>query len=335
LLFVRAWQRKGFEVDILLLINKDWNIGEQSVCFENWKKEFGFITLFQITSGKPFTPSIRVMKWLIKNSGKYKYVVYRDEPIAWKAGFFCVKKSKNFIDYNDFLLPKTSNFQKIKYLPLHYLEKLMIKKAICMDVRHEKYFQNQNIFIPNLPLALFETDFKTAYEKQRSKLPSIIFVGSYLHYLLDLITYPGFAEIIKIPGIQIFIISRAITPEITKRFNNNAFVWLADVEDLKPFYAKAWISIVPGYKKDGPLIKFAESIVFKTPVVCSGDALLGYEFLNEQKILVPASNDMGTFVDNIQRHLSDPKKLEDISQELYQLLKKKLSFNSIVNILPS
>ncbi len=335
LFFIRAFQAKGFHVDLVVLLNEDWKTTEESSIVKKWRKEFDLVASFQIKPHDPFTPSLKVLGWLLKNISKYKYVIYRDQPTAWKAGFLFVQKSKNLIDYNDFLLPNTNDYQKLKYFPIHLVELLRIRKALCMDIRHMKYFKNKALFAPNFPLPLFDLKYKKAYTKIRSVFPSIIFVSSYLHFFIEFISHHHFDSIFEITGLRIFIVSRATTPEIKKQFNHPAFIWLDNVEDLSIYYSQAWISIVPGYKKDGPLIKLVESIYYKTPVVCSSDALIGYEFFNEKEILIPASNNKFEMIENIKTSLSDPSLLDEHSKKLYLIMQKHFSFEDLVVSLPS
>ncbi len=335
LLFIKALEAKGFQVDLALLLNEKWEIKEGSEIVEKWRSSFNLVVSFQIKPGKPFTPSFGVLHWILRNSLKYKYIYYRDEPIAWKAGFFCFKRSKNIIDYNDFILPNSNNLQKLKYVPLYLIEKLRIKNAICMDKRHMLYFKSKALFIPNYPLPLFESETEKVFIKKKSIFPSILFVGSYLNYLIDFIDDASFKSLLEIDNLKIFIISGSITFELIEKFKHPAFIWLDNVKDLVPFYSQAWISIVPGYKKDGPLIKLIESIYYRTPVICSCDALLGYEFFNAEEDLIPASNIKSEMVKNISNYLSNPDHIDEVSSKLYAIMEKQFSFQGVVDSLPT
>lgn len=328
LLVIKLFEAKGFHVDLVLLINKNWGIyDENSTLMQSWKSEFGLIKFFQPSFKNPYLPNLKICKWFKKEQHKYDTILFRDEITAFKSGFYFLNNKKIIIDMNDFLYPHISGYRKIKYIPLYLLVRFRTKKVWVLINNQIKYFNGTGYCIPNLPLNNFYKNENVVFKKNRTVFPSAIFVSSYLGEFINFL-HIGDEYLDQIKNLKIYIISRAITPEIRRKYNNDRYVWLNDVEDVTEYYSKAWISIIPGYKKDGPLIKVIESIYFETPVVCTEVSINGYECFNTAKQLIPMDNDVPQFISKMNILLNENLGL--IGKELKTIAENKFSFNAVL-----
>lgn len=333
LMSIKILEAQGYTVEMMLLINKDWGVyGEDSIIINKWKSQNGLVKFFQPDFKNPYLPYLPAINWLKKEQAKYRKILFKDETIAFKAGFYLLDKHKIIVDLNDFLLPQISRFKKIKYLPLHWVLRKNIAQAWVLVENQKSYFGKKGYCVPNLPLnAFYEDDI--FFKKQRSVYPTALFVGSYLGEFESFLNEAD--KYIKlIPSLNLFIVSRAITEDLKNKFTGNQYIWVNDAENVSEYYSKAWITIVPGYKKDGPLIKFIESIHFLTPVVCTEVSLNGYEIFNEEEDLIPNSNDVAAFVKNMEFLLSSESELDLRAKKLKSIADAKFSLNSIVKSLP-
>ena len=329
---IKILEAQGYIVEMMLLINKDWGVyGADSSIINKWKSQNGLVKFFQPSFNNPYLPFMPATNWLKKQQSKYKKILFRDETTAFKAGFYFLDKRKIIVDLNDFLLPQISRIKIIKYLPLHWLLKKNITQAWVLVENQKKYFGRKGFCIPNLPLNSFYKN-DGYFIKKRSVYPTALFVGSYLGEF-ETFLHEADQYLKLIPSFKLFIVSRAITEELKNKFKADQYVWINNAENICEYYSKAWISIGPGYKKDGPLIKLIESIYFQTPVVCTTVSLNGYEIFNEKENLIPNSNDVVEFVINMKYLLKSESELDVRSQKLKSIADKKFSLNSIVESL--
>ena len=117
---------------------------------------------------------------------------------------------------------------------------------------------------------------------------------------------------------------------IKNKFPEHQYLWFENAENVAEFYSKAWISIIPGFKRDGPLIKFIESVYFETPVVCTQTSLNGYEIFNKDEMLIPASDDAEEFVNHIKLLLNDEISLNIRANKLKIIADENFSMRSIL-----
>ena len=228
---------------------------------------------------------------------------------------------------NDFLYPHVKGYKKIKYFPLYLIIKYRTKKVWVLIDKQIKYFEGFGYCIPNLPLNSFYKNDTVLFKKDRTIFPSAIFVSSYLGEFINFLKIAD-SHFNQIKNFKIYIISKAITSELKKKYNNERYVWLSNVKDVSEYYSKAWISIIPGYKRDGPLIKFIESIYYDTPVVCTDVSINGYECFNVEKELIPTDNDVPAFIVKMNKILNED--LDLIGQELKKIAMNKFSFKAIL-----
>lgn len=335
LLSIKLLEAKGYVVDMTLLINRDWGFyGEDSHYIQKWQKNFRLIKYFQPSFRNPYLPDLSIVLFLRSISNDYEIILFRDEITAFKAGFYFLKKGKLIVDINDFLLPQIEGYRKLKYLPLHWFLKSKIKYAWVLSSEHKKYFSSIGYCVPNLPLQAFYENKILNFEKKRTTVPSIIFVGSYLSGLNDFFKKGLEMLIRQVPNVKIFIVSRAITSQMKIEFPIANIEWLNEVEDVADYYSRAWISIVPGYKIDGPLIKVIEAIYFYTPVVCTHTSLNGYEIFNRDENLIPADNSIDVYVENIVTMLSKPGNLDLRALKLKKIANQYFSLESIAKKIP-
>jgi glycosyltransferase involved in cell wall biosynthesis len=329
LLVIRILEAKGYKVEMLLLINKAWGYyGKDSFIIQKWQNDFAMVKYFQPGFSSPYMPDMSVVNWLKNHQLEYDTIIFRDDVIAFKAGFYFLKKDKVIVDMNDFLLPSLSGFRRYKYKLLHQVLKARADRFWLLVPGHLSYFKKNKVLVPNLPLNAFE-DNSSGFKKSRSAEPAVLFVGSYLS---ELISFLEEAEesLLLIDNIKIIIISRAITNEMIKKYNNPMFVWLNEVEDLTEYYSRAWISIAPGPRKGGTLIKIIESIYYSTPVAASIGSLNGYEVFNMGQVLIPGADNTADFVENIRLLLQDEAALDMRAEKLKSITKEHFSMESIL-----
>lgn len=333
LLLIKMLQAKGFKVDLVVLIRKEWGFyGEDSPIITEWKQKHNLVKYFQPSFRSPYLPDYSVFRWLSKNQMKYQYLLFRYDITAFKSAFYFLNKRKIIVDCDDFLLGEKRGISKIKYWLLYLVLRNSLKQSWILNDHHFKYFKETGVWVPNLPLSMFNTTMKK-FHKERTTRPSLMFVGSYLNEFLDFLEAVSTDLLQEIPDVKIFIVSRAIKQADVEKYPQENFEWLNNVVDITDVYKLAWISIAPGFKREGTHIKIIESIYHDTPVVCTKDSLRGYEYFNEMEELIPASNDHTAFVNNIKRLLSNKDDLQQRSEKLKRLCHSKFSFNNLVGTL--
>ena len=325
LMAIKLLQEKGFEVEMLLLIDIGWGIyGNESYIIQKWRKENAMVKYFQPSFRHPYIIDFGIHNWLRKNQHDYELLIFRDETTAFKAGFYFLPKEKIIIDLNDFHFPHVTGYRKIKYLPLNILLKNRIKKAWVLTEGQRAYVGKKAYCVQNLPLAAYSRNGLQNFKKSRTTFPSLLFVGSYIDHLLIFLD-AAHKDLIQIPSLKIYLVSRAATEENKTNFNHPIYEWHNSADDVTAFYSKAWISIIPVYKREGPLIKLIESIYYDTPVVGTRMSLNGYESFNKEEELLLCSDDVQTFIDNIKKMISDPAELDIRAAKLKKIALENFS----------
>jgi hypothetical protein len=329
-LLYRILEAKNYEIDMVALINKAWNGYEQDSYFiKKWTKNFNLIKFFRPSFKKPFFPNIAVLSWLKKHERKYDIILFRYDITAFKAGFYFLDRKKLIVDFDDFLFPHVFGLQRAKFFFLHIIQKRAIKNAWVLNKEDFKYFGDKSVWVPNLPLAMYHYEKMHSFTKRRTRFPSIIFVGAYLNELIEFLREAASKLLSINPHLTIFVISKVITEQNKQEFPHPKIKWLSDVGDVTEFYEKAWISIVPGFKKEGTHIKLIESIYYYTPAVCTVNSIRGYENFNEEEELIPAAKDNDTFVLQVASILADEQKLQDRAEKLKKVCDSKFSFANL------
>lgn len=147
--------------------------------------------------------------------------------------------------------------------------------------------------IPNgVDTTFFHPD--AAEGEVRSAEPSILFCGA-MDYQpnIDALRW-YFAEMhhalaARIPGLRVWIVGRDPGPEVLACARNPNVLVTGAVPDVRPFYRRAWLQIVPLRIGGGTRLKIVESMAMGTPVVSTTVGAQGLSLRHGQDILLADS----------------------------------------------
>ena len=335
ILLINLLLDKGFEVDIVLVINKAWGVYDDDTWIvKKWRNDFNIIKIFQPSFTNLYKPDFEISKFIRTVQVDYKFLVFRYEIIAFKSAFYLLNRKKVIIDFDDFLFPHIKGWRKIKYWPLHQLQRYFISQAWIVNDNDKKYFGNNYFWLPNLPLALFSRkNSNVIFTKEKTKYPSLLFVGSNIDDVILLLKNKSFKNLENIENFKFFIISKSITNDHKLNFANSSVEWLNNVDDIEEYYKKTWISIAPGYKKQGTNIKVIESIFYETPIIVTKSTIRGYEEFNENENLLPVvetDEHLITLIFNLFTDYSSLKITESNLLKMKAIQENKFSYAQIL-----
>jgi hypothetical protein len=108
ILIGKLMESLGYEVEMILLIDKNWGIYDiESTLFDEWRKIFKINRVFQPSFRKPFFPNFEVFQYLNKIQNEYEWIIFRYEKTAFKSVFYFLKKRKNNYRFRRFYFTKS------------------------------------------------------------------------------------------------------------------------------------------------------------------------------------------------------------------------------------
>lgn len=162
--------------------------------------------------------------------------------------------------------------------------------------------------VPNgVDLDYFRRD---AVEDQRSDLPTVLFCGA-MDYSpnIDALRW-FFGEIhegllARIPDLRVLVVGKNPTDEIQAWGALCGVTVTGGVPDVRPYYLKAWLQVVPLRIGGGTRLKIVESLAIGTAVVSTSIGAQGLGLEHNEEILL--ADETESFVDETARLLLDPK----------------------------
>jgi polysaccharide biosynthesis protein PslH len=144
---------------------------------------------------------------------------------------------------------------------------------------------------------------------ERSAHPTVLFCGA-MDYNpnIDALRW-YFAQIheallTQCPDLRLFIVGKAPTEEVKRYATQPNVVVTGGVPDVRPYYAQAWLQIVPLRIGGGTRLKIVESMAMGTPVVSTPIGAQGLPVRHDHDILLAES--AADFIRQTARALQEP-----------------------------
>jgi glycosyltransferase involved in cell wall biosynthesis len=181
--------------------------------------------------------------------------------------------------------------------------------------------------IPNgVDLAYFDAD---ASGEPRAADPTIIFCGA-MDYSpnVDALRW-YFAEIHdglgrEIPGLKMLIVGKDPVPEVKAFAARSGVIVTGGVPDVRPYYRRAWLQIVPLRIGGGTRLKIVESLGLCTPVVSTRIGAQGLDLEHDREILF--ADTAREFVRQTARALRDPGLRSRLAAHGLESVQRRLSW---------
>lgn len=329
----RIFERIGFSPSIYVIYPIEWGAFSNSV-IDGLKTEYNILKVhyFSLTKfiSRRIMPDREVLSDLRHLEGQYDYILFRFEQTALICGFWFLS-NKVIIDYDDFSYPRKKAFYMKPYHWIKLLiERKKIYRALVLEQKHLSYFNGKAILIPNLPLVALENHLPIV--KNMSSNPSLLFVGSHsIKWLIEFIEQEWIGLLNKFHNLEFHIITQSSDISKLDLVSYKQIYAHQDVENLKPFYERCWLSVIPTFNTYGTLIKVLEPIFYKTPVVTSSICIRGYEDFNKEEEVILHGNTYNEISEKIVSILKDRDRIIHISEQGHKIAQNLFSFKVITD----
>ena len=151
----------------------------------------------------------------------------------------------------------------------------------------------------------------------RADEPTVIFCGA-MDYSPNVDALRWFFEsihqkLLKLcPAVRILIVGKSPIEEVQAYGSRPGVTVTGGVPDVRPYYKRAWLQMVPLRIGGGTRLKIVESLAIGTPVVSTTIGAQGLELKHGENILL--ADDPDSFAGEISRALSDPALLRRIEE---------------------
>ena len=127
-----------------------------------------------------------------------------------------------------------------------------------------------------------------------------------------------------VPDLRVLIVGKSPTAEVRAYGGRPGVTVTGGVPDVRPFYRRAWLQIVPLRIGGGTRLKIPESMAMGTPVVSTTIGAQGLGLRHGQDLLL--ADTPGTFVRETARALADPCLRAYVEQEGRRTVQARLSW---------
>ena len=107
----------------------------------------------------------------------------------------------------------------------------------------------------------------------------------------------------KVPGLQVLIVGKSPLPEVQAYNSLPGVTVTGGVPDVRPYYRRSWLQIVPLRIGGGTRLKIVESMAIGTPVVSTTIGAQGLDLVHDHDILL--ADDPESFASQTARALLD------------------------------
>jgi glycosyltransferase involved in cell wall biosynthesis len=141
-----------------------------------------------------------------------------------------------------------------------------------------------------------------------------------------------FAEMHKqiadaIPGLQMWIVGKDPVPEVKAYGNSPNVTVTGGVPDVRPYYQKAWLQVVPIRIGGGTRLKIVESLAMGTPVVSTTMGAQGLDLEHSHDALLADSE--FDFISEVLRGLRDTELRQRLVREGQRTVAARLSWEGL------
>ena len=125
----------------------------------------------------------------------------------------------------------------------------------------------------------------------RASEPTVLFCGAmdYMPNVDALRWYFGEVHALlkaKVPDLRVLIVGRSPLPEVEAYGHLEGVTVTGGVPDVRPYYQRAWLQIVPLRIGGGTRLKIVESLAMRTPVVSTTIGAQGLGLMDNEEILL-------------------------------------------------
>jgi glycosyltransferase involved in cell wall biosynthesis len=210
------------------------------------------------------------------------------------------------------------------YAKLWLYEKKLARNALLEVVcgPDDEVFLHQHVD-PKAPIMVVangvDLDYfhPTSAPDARAAEPTVIFCGA-MDYSPNVDALRWFFENIhekllqRLANVRIFIVGKNPIAEVRDYGLRPGVTVTGGVPDVRPYYKRAWLQMVPLRIGGGTRLKIVESLAIGTPVVSTTIGAQGLNLKHGENILLADEPD--SFAEEIARALSDPELLRRIEQ---------------------
>ncbi|MEN6521694.1 MAG: glycosyltransferase family 4 protein [Armatimonadota bacterium] len=131
----------------------------------------------------------------------------------------------------------------------------------------------------------------------------------------------------KMMETKLYIVGRNPVPEVMALGASDGVEIHADVPDVKPWYEKAAITVVPLRSGGGTRLKILESMALGVPVVSTSIGCEGLDVTDKENILI--ADTPSEFAECVCRLLQNPELRTQLSQNARSLVEHRYSWDAI------
>ena len=172
----------------------------------------------------------------------------------------------------------------------------------------------------------------SAAPEPRAPVPTVLFCGA-MDYTpnVDALRW-FFAEMHeplrhRIPNLSVLIVGKSPAAEVQAYSQCPGVTVTGSVPNVRPFYRRAWLQIVPLRIGGGTRLKIPESMAMGTPVISTTIGAQGLGLRHEHDLLLADTPE--TFVRETVRGLEDPALRSHLEQEGMKTVRARLSWPSL------
>jgi polysaccharide biosynthesis protein PslH len=162
--------------------------------------------------------------------------------------------------------------------------------------------------------------------------PSMLFCGA-MDYTpnVDALRW-YFAEIHErilkqVPDLQVLIVGKSPLPEVQAYASRRGVTVTGSVDDVRPYYRKAWLQMVPLRIGGGTRLKIVESLAIGTPVVSTSIGAQGLELTHGANVLLADTAE--AFAEQIVRALQNSPLRQQLRQNGITVANERFGWKGI------
>ena len=131
----------------------------------------------------------------------------------------------------------------------------------------------------------------------------------------------------RVPNLQVVIVGKSPLPEVAAHAERKGVTVTGSVEDVRSYYRKAWLQMVPLRIGGGTRLKIVESLAIGTPVVSTTIGAQGLGLTHNANVLL--ADTAGEFVDQIVRGLQSPPLRQHLRESGIRTARERFGWRGI------
>lgn len=166
-------------------------------------------------------------------------------------------------------------------------------------------------------------------QEKRAERPSILFCGA-MDYTpnVDALRW-YFSEIHtelkrKVPELEVMLVGKDPVAEVRNYSHSPGVLVTGSVPDVRPYYKRAWLQVVPLRIGGGTRLKIVESLGMRTPVISTRIGAQGLDLTHDHDILY--ADEATEFVAQTARALQSSELREKLEEHGLESVRQRLSW---------